>query len=261
MFGGLIFFLYFYPSKHQDRHAMKRFLLIAIFAIICTLTLSAQEPTPAPMPESRPVKEFLPDFTAIKVDAPIKLTLKKIAVGEAPYIIYNTKGVYTSKFVAEVDRKSRTLKINERSDPKRESITEVEVYFTELSDISISKADAYVDGVLTSQLIDIYISNDANFVAEINSLDLMVYASGQSRIQLKGCTHYQTAEISTAEYDARGLETISTRVESSHNATVKVDAVERLEAKTTTGGKVYYLSHPVILRSEITLFGGEIQRL
>lgn len=240
---------------------MKRFLLIAIFAIVCTLTLSAQEPTPTPMPESRPVKEFLPDFTAIKVDAPIKLTLKKIAMGEAPYIIYNTKGVYTSKFVAEVDRKSRTLKINERSDPKRESITEVEVYFTELSDISISKADAYVDGVLTSQLIDIYISNDANFVAEINSLDLMVYASGQSRIQLKGCTHYQTAEISTAEYDARGLETISTRVESSHNATVKVDAVERLEAKTTTGGKVYYLSHPVILRSEITLFGGEIQRL
>ena len=261
MFGGLIFFLYFYPLKHQDRHAMKRFLLIAIFAIICTMALSAQEPTPAPMPESRPVKEFLPDFTAIKVDAPIKLTLKKIAVGEAPYIIYNTKDVYTSKFVAEVDRKSRTLKISERSDSKRESITEVEVYFTELSDISISKADAYVDGVLTSQLIDIYISNDANFVAEINSLDLMVYASGQSRIHLSGCTHYQTAEISTAEYDARGLETISTRVESSHNATVKVDAVERLEAKTTTGGKVYYLSHPVILRSEITLFGGEIQRL
>ena len=112
-----------------------------------------------------------------------------------------------------------------------------------------------------AMLVNAYISNDANFVAEINSLDLMVYASGQSRIHLNGCTHYQTAEISTAEYDARGLETISTRVESSHNATVKVDAVERLEAKTTTGGKVYYLSHPVILRSEITLFGGEIQRL
>ena len=40
-----------------------------------------------------------------------------------------------------------------------------EVYFTELSDISISKADAYVDGVLTSQLIDIYISNDAKSIA------------------------------------------------------------------------------------------------
>lgn len=240
---------------------MKRFILTTILSIFCTLTISAQEATQTPVAESRPVKEFLPDFTAIKVDAPIKLTLKKIGVGEAPYIIYNTKGVYTSKFVAEVDRKSRTLKISERTDSKRESITEVEVYFTELSDISISKADARVEGILNSQLLDIYISNNANFVAEINSLDLMVYASGQSRIHLNGCTHYQTAEISTAEYDARTLETISTRVESSHNATVKVDAVERLEAKTTTGGKVYYLSHPVILRSEITLFGGEIQRL
>ena len=213
------------------------------------------------MVESRPIKEFLSSFSAIDVDAPIILTLTKIDSDEAPYIIYDTKGIYTSKFTAEVDNRTNTLKISERNDPKRLSITEVQVFFSELTDINISKANVTVDGVLTSQLLDIIVSNDANFVAEVEVLDLMVFASGKSRIKLSGTTHYQSAEISTAEYDASNLETIATRSEASHNAIVKVDAMERLEVKTATGGKIYYHTQPVILRSEVTLFGGEIQRL
>ena len=45
------------------------------------------------------------------------------------------------------------------------------------------------------------------------------------------------------------------------NATIKVKASERLEAKTATGGKVLYTVEPVILRSAVTLFGGEIRLL
>lgn len=239
---------------------MKRYLL-AILLMLCTMTLSAQEPTTtsaAEAPVSRPIKEFLSSFSAIDVDAPIELTLIKLDDGEAPYIIYDTKGVYTSKFTAEVDRKSNTLKISERNDPKRESVTDVKVFFSDLTDISISKANTKVEGLLESQLMDIYISNDATFSAEVDALDLVLFASGKSRVVISGNTHYQTAQVSTAEYDARNLNTISTVVEASHNAIVKVDAVERLEAKTNTGGKIYYLSQPVILRSQITLFGGEI---
>lgn len=225
------------------------------------MELVAQETTSTPIADSRPIKEFLSSFTAIDVDAPIILTLTRISNNEAPYIIYDTKGVYTSKFTAEVDRKSGTLKISERNDPKRESVTEVKVFFSELTDINIAKADVTIKGTLESQLLDIYISNDANLVADIDVLDLMIFASGKSRIILTGSTHYQTANISTAEYDASRLETISTITEASHNAIVKVDAVERLEAKTSTGGKIFYRSQPVILRSEVTLFGGEIKRL
>ena len=238
-----------------------RRLLLGILAICSTLQLVAQEPTTTEMVESRPIKEFLSSFSAIDVDAPIILTLTKIDSDEAPYIIYDTKGIYTSKFTAEVDNRTNTLKISERNDPKRLSITEVQVFFSELTDINISKANVTVDGVLTSQLLDIIVSNDANFVAEVEVLDLMVFASGKSRIKLSGTTHYQSAEISTAEYDASNLETIATRSEASHNAIVKVDAVERLEVKTATGGKIYYHTQPVILRSEMTLFGGEIKRL
>ena len=247
---------------------MKRFI-IAILLMFSTIALSAQEVKSvdvqgeaaadgAVLPESRPIKEFLSTFTAIKVDAPIELTLIKLSGDESPYIVFDTKGVYTSKFTAEVDSRAKTLKISERNDPKRESVTEVKVYFRELTDINISRANTKVEGVLSSQLMDIYISNDANFAAEVDVLDLVMFASGKSRVVVTGNTHYQTADISTAEYDGSALSSISTVVEASHNATVKVNAVERLQAKTSTGGKILYYSQPVILRSEVTMFGGEI---
>ena len=103
-----------------------------------------------------PQKEFLSQFSAIDVDAPIRLKLIKIAEHEAPYIVFDTKGATMSKFHFEVNDKTRTLKITERHDSQRKTITEVEVYFTKLTDISISKADTTIEGTLTSQLLDIY---------------------------------------------------------------------------------------------------------
>ena len=237
---------------------MKRFI-ISIFAIFCITNISAQETTSE---QSGPVQMNLSSFTAIDVNAPIKLKLIKIDKSETPYIIYDTKGVYTSKFSVEVEKKRNgILKIEERSDPKRESTTEVSVYFNELTDISISKADVTIDGTLKSNLLDLYLSNGTHFTADIDALDTKVTASGKCCIVLTGHSRYQTVDISTAEYNAAKLETLSTVASSSHNAIVKINATERLEAKTSTGGKILYHIEPVILRTEITLFGGEIRLL
>jgi hypothetical protein len=237
---------------------MKRFLLF-IFAIFCATNLMAQEESPI---ESEPIKQMLSTFNSIDVNAPIKLTLIKIDKSEAHYIVYDTKGCYTSKFEFQVDKRDGgILKITERSDSKRTTVTEVEVYFNELYDISISKADATVVGTLNAQIIDLNISHDSHFVADIDTLDIKVYASGDCCIVLTGNARYQTADISTADYNAAQLATVSTVATSSHNATVKVYATERLEAKTSTGGKILYLVDAVIVRSEITLFGGEIKLL
>lgn len=233
-------------------------ILLSIFATICTLNLWAQESVV--VAELGPIKEQLSNFDSIDVNAPIKLKLIKIEAGETPYIIYDTKGVYTSKFAFEVQKRDNgVLKIEERSDPKRESVTEVEVYFNELANISISKADVTVDGTLSARLIDLYISNESHFTAEVNTLDISVIASGKCCIILTGEARYQTLDISTAEYDASKLTTVSTVASSTHNATIKVNATERLEAKTSTGGKILYSVEPIILRSAITLFGGEVR--
>lgn len=240
---------------------MKNIALI-ICIILFSTALNAQDTTVVIVqPNPEPVQEYLPRFSAIEVDAPIKLTLIKIGSSEAPRIIYDTKGVTTSRFTAEVNPRTSTLVISERSDSRRESVTEVTVYFHNLTDISISKADVTVDGVIDTQLLDIKVSNDSHFVAEIDVLDLYFTASGRSCILLNGSARYQTIDISTAEYDADGLESMSCVAVSSHNARIEIDATERLECRTTTGGSVHYKSTPIILRSEITLFGGEITQL
>ena len=238
---------------------MKRLLFLTFAILFSSFTLWAQE---SPVAQSGPITERLASFTAIDVNAPIKLKLIKIANTETPYIIYDTKGCYTSKFSFEVLKKDGgILKIDERSDSKRESVTEVEVYFNDLTDISISKADTTVDGTLSAALLDLYISNDSHFTADIETLDISVVASGRCCIVLTGTSRYQTLDISTAEYNASKLITVSTVAQSSHNAMVKVHASERLEAKTSTGGKILYAVDPVILRSSVTLFGGDIKLL
>lgn len=235
---------------------MKRVVLI-LCTLMCSLYAVAQEPA---APQGNHVKDFLSSFTAISVDAPVKMELIKIGAGEAPYIVFDTKGA-DSKFAFEVDADTKLLKISERSDPKRESVTEVKVYFSELADISVSKAKVKVEGVIESELLDLYISNDAHFIAEVNVIDLMAFVGGKSRVMLTGKARYHSADVSASEYDAGQLEAMSTMAEAAHNAVVKANATERLEVKTATGGKIFYTIHPQILRSEVTLFGGEISKL
>lgn len=238
---------------------MKRFILL-LFITLGISKLYAQEPTEQSQTSSNPIKQWTGEFTSIDVDAPIKLKLIKCEENQGPHIIYDTKGVYTSKFTAEVT-KDRQLKIRERVDPKRESITEVEIYYTELNDISISKADVTVADTLKTELLDINISNDTHFMAAIDVLDLIINITGKSRVTITGEALYHTASVSTAEYDASNLTTMSTVVTSSHSAAVKVDAYQRLEAKTSTSGYVKYRSLPEIIRVYTPMFGGEISRL
>ena len=225
--------------------------------MLCVAGLSAQQSTEL---VSNPIKQWTSSFTSIDVDAPIKLKLIAIPIDQAPYIIYDTKGDETSKFTAEVE-KGRVLKIRERYDPKRVGVTEVEVYFNTLSDIELTRAETIVDGVLKEKILDIIVSNNATLLATLDVLDLKISISGNSCVELNGEALYHTADVATAMYNAAGLVTMSTIVEAHHNSEVRVDAEQRLEAKSTTGGKIYYKSNPEILRIEKTLFGVDVTPL
>ncbi len=236
---------------------MKRIFLVLCF-IACAINIQAQASYSG---DSEFIRLDLKDFDTIDVDAPIKLSIIKLAAGEKPYIEYNTHGYYTSKFTATVDDYKRELRITERTDSKRESVTEVKLYFSTLRNIKIARANVKVESTLNAQLLDLNISSDACFTANIDVLDFLVDISGKSQVIITGHTLYQTAEVATAQYDAVGLESVSTVVTTSHNAIAKVDSHERLEATTTTGGTIYYKTEPLILRTETSLFGGSISHL
>ncbi len=233
---------------------MKRILLL--FAIIlCAGHVSAQQSS-ATIEQyiSNPVKQWTSSFTTIDVDAPIKLTLTQLSGDQAPYIIYDTKGNETSKFTAEVER-GQVLKIRERYDPKRASVTEVQVFYNTLEQITIARADTQLNGVLRAKMLDVEISNNAKFVAEFDVMDLVISVNGNCGVEITGETLYQRVDVTSSQYNAAGLKTMSTIVESHHNAEVRVYATQRLEAKSTTGGKIMYKPSPEIIRTEKTLFG------
>lgn len=235
---------------------MKRYLSL-FFAVICSSLAYAQQPVTS---NSEPVKQWTSSFNALDVDASIKLTLTPVGEDEAPYIIYDTKGVESSKFTVEVDREG-VLKIRERYDPKRVGVTEVKLYYNSLIDIRLSRADTHVDGVLTGKIMDIDVSNGAQLVAEVDTKDIKIRISGDSRVEISGSTLYHDADVATAKYNAVELESVSTIVRAEHNAEVKVDAIGRLEAKSSTGGKIFYKSEPELLRTEKSLFGVDVQQL
>ena len=235
---------------------MRKYLFI-VMAIVFSIASYAQD---VQVVYNGPVKQWTSSFNSLDVDAPIKLTIVPIAIDEAPYIIYDTKGVVTSKFTVEVDREG-VLKIRERYDPKRVGATEVKLFYNILDDIKLSRADAVFEGTLKTSIVDIVLSNGAQLIANIDVKDIKIRISGECRVELTGHTLYQDADVATAKYNAIGLESVSTIVRAEHNAEVKVDATERLEAKSTTGGKILYKSTPDILRTEKSLFGVDIQQL
>lgn len=233
---------------------MKRLLLMLI-ATIATIGLYAQQTNVVVNPQSsNPMKQWTSSFVSLDVDAPIKLTLTQIPSEQAPYIIYDTKGNETAKFTAEVDR-GQVLKIRERYDPKRTTVTEVHIYYNTLESIKISRADTQIQGTLKAKMLDVEISNTAKFVAKLDVMDVAVVISGNSAVELTGNALYQRADVASSQYNAAGLKTMSTIVEAHHNAEARVYATQRLEAKSATGGEIMYKATPEILRTEKTLFG------
>ena len=95
---------------------MKKMILSAVMLVFAA-SGRAQEAGAASPTEHN---EWLTTFEAVAVDADLDIKFVKVPDTEAPKIVYDTKGSYTSKFRAEV--KDKTLRISERPDSRR-SIT------------------------------------------------------------------------------------------------------------------------------------------
>lgn len=206
---------------------------------------------------SMPKTDWLTNFDKVKIDGPMKVEFKKVGTIEESRIIYDTKGNITSKFKFEVDRKG-TLVVSEKSDPKRESVTEIVIYYNSLRDVKIAHAQASFDGIIECDIFDLAVTGGALASLEIKTLDVAVECTGTSRLALSGSTKYLTMRVSTAKVDCSELATVSATVEASHSAEVRVVIDERLEATTTTGAKLLYKGTPRILRDHAVVFGGDI---
>lgn len=245
---------------------MKRLLLMSIFAM-ATLAVAAQNTAPATATTatttateqvvSIPKTDWLMPFNSIKVDAPLNVVFKKVATDEECRITYDTKGNITSKFKFEVDKKG-VLVVSEKSDPKRTSVTDVTIYYNTLREVKIAHAKAEFENRIEGTMFDINVSGGAIASLDVNTLDLAIECTGISRLTINGSTKYLTMRVSTAKVNCSALSTVATIVDASHSAEVRVVVSERLDATTSTGAKLLYKGHPIILRDHTAIFGGDI---
>lgn len=201
-------------------------------------------------------REWLTDFDQLRIDGPMSVTLVRASADEAPRIVYDTKGSYTSRFRAAVN-KNRVLEITERTESRRTTTTEVTVYYHSLEKIRITRATVSFAEPLDFPVTDMTVSGGAVVTATLKMRDLKLDVSGRSRLTLSGEVPYLTLRIASAKIDATALKVTSALVEASNSAEANVTITERLEAYASSGAQVFYSGTPDILRTSASL-GGKV---
>ncbi|MEG2613950.1 MAG: DUF2807 domain-containing protein [Alistipes sp.] len=232
---------------------MKKMILSALL-LISAVIAQAQNAT-----ETSEKSLWLTEFSEINANGPFNIVFEQIAETEAPRIVYDTKGSYTSKFRAEV--KNSVLSISEKIESKRTTITTVKVYFHTLTKIKIIGAVASFNAPVVATMLDMSIGGGAVMTAAFDIVDLNLEVSGKSGVTLTGLARYLTLTASTSKVDATQLKVMSLYVDASNSAQVMVYATERFDAKTSTGAKITYMGNPAIIRGGASFTGGEITKV
>lgn len=230
-------------------------LFFSIVMIAAALGARAQQTAPAAAEKS----EWLPAFTRVEASGAFDVVFERVPDSEAPKIVYDTKGSYTTKFRAEV--KDRVLHIRERIDSRRPERTQVRVCYNTLSSFALTDAKASLADTLRQSLLDVALAGGASLegVLEVQDLDMSV--SDKASALLGGSARYLTLQASGGQVNAAELETMSARVSAQSNAEVRVWVTDRLEARTSTGAVLRYKGDPAVIRTSQKFMAGEIKPL
>lgn len=230
-------------------------LFFSIVMIAAALGVRAQETASAAGEKS----EWLPAFTRIEASGSFDVVLERVPDSEAPKIVYDTKGSYTTKFHAEV--KDRVLHIRERTDTRRPERTQVRVCYNTLSSFAMTDAKVSLADTLRQPLLDVALDGNAMLDGAVEVQDLDLNVSGKASALLGGSARYLTLQASGGKVNAAELETMSARVNAQSSAEVRVWVTDRLEARTSTGAVLRYKGDPAVIRTSQKFMAGEIKPL
>lgn len=206
-----------------------------------------------------PQREWLTSFTAVEVAAPIDVRFIRVPDDQAPKIIYDTKGAYTTRFRFEV--RDRVLTITERSDARRAERTEVSVYYNSLERIAIADARATFDSTLVATTLDLTVGGLARVEASLDVKDLKLELTGKSHTSLSGEARYVSLYLSSGTLEAGQLEVMSAEANVIGSGSASLWVTDRFEGSTSTGGKIAYRGNPTVIRGGEKFMGGDITRI
>lgn len=226
-------------------------LILSVVLLLAGLSVGAQS--------GSGTGEWLTEFAEVSLSGPFSITFEQVPETEAPRIVYDTKGSYTSKFKAEV--KNGVLTVAERAEARRTTVTEVKVCCHSIRKIRVSGAAASFPGPFKAAMLDMTVNGGASVDGTFDVTDLVVEVSGRSKAVLSGDVRYLTLTVSTGKADASQMEAMAVRADASNGAEVSVCATERLEARTSTNARISYKGSPAVLRGGAGFTGGEVVEL
>lgn len=235
---------------------MKKMLLSAVMLAFAAFGY-AQEGTGAAAATER--NEWLPTFEAVAVDADLDIKFVRVPDTQAPKIVYDTKGSYTSKFRAEV--RDKVLRISEKADSRRPGRTQVTLYYNTLHSVALSGATAVFEGTLDATLLDLTVGRKASLTARLDIQDLKMELTGNSDATLSGKVRYLSLYASTGKVAASELEVMSAEINAQSKADVSLWITDRFVGKTTTNARITYKGNPAVVRGGAKFMGGEISRV
>ena len=205
-------------------------------------------------------REWLGTFSSISLGGDMKVTLVPIEEGGQPMLIVKAEDRELSKLKYTINNKGE-LSVRESTNRKRTTRTEIEIHFAAVDAIEVVSSDVEVAGLIDVPILDIIVSNGGFFKAEIDTEDVMIKATGQSTVDLKGRARYLIADVTVAKIDLRQLESMSAEVQAAQRGEVSVFCTERLAATANFGGTVFYRGNPSILRANSKLLGSSINSI
>ncbi|MBQ7791147.1 MAG: DUF2807 domain-containing protein [Rikenellaceae bacterium] len=229
---------------------MKKIMLV-VAALVIAFAANAQNDVR---------REWLGTFSSISLGGDMKVTLVPIEEGGQPMLIVKAEDRELSKLKYTINNKGE-LSVRESTNRKRTTRTEIEIHFAAVDAIEVVSSDVEVAGLIDVPILDIIVSNGGFFKAEIDTEDVMIKATGQSTVDLKGRARYLIADVTVAKIDLRQLESMSAEVQASQRGEVSVFCTERLAATANFGGTVFYRGNPSILRANSKLLGSSINSI
>ncbi|MBR2050161.1 MAG: DUF2807 domain-containing protein [Rikenellaceae bacterium] len=229
---------------------MKKIMLV-VAALVIAFAANAQNDVR---------REWLGTFSSISLGGDMKVTLVPIEEGGQPMLIVKAEDRELSKLKYTINNKGE-LSVRESTSRKRTTRTEIEIHFAAVDAIEVVSSDVEVAGLIDVPILDIIVSNGGFFKAEIDTEDVMIKATGQSTVDLKGRARYLIADVTVAKIDLRQLESMSAEVQASQRGEVSVFCTERLAATANFGGTVFYRGNPSILRANSKLLGSSINSI
>ncbi|MCB8995256.1 MAG: DUF2807 domain-containing protein [Bacteroidales bacterium] len=200
------------------------------------------------------ISRNIPDFHSLNVMGKMRVELYKSESCRAELILYK---VPSENIITEVTNGSLSIRL--KTDTNKDAIIKLLLYYTDLSEISVSANSLVVSpGPIKADTISFIARSGAKAELDLDVKNLMADVKQGAILVFTGKTSRQDVSVNTgATYSAYKLQSEDSYVKASSGSKAKLCASRIIDATSNTKSYIGYIGTPVSVYIKTNL-GGEI---